>query len=235
MDVRSMIRQVTPPVLYSLVRKARRRLSRRWHRQSVGGLWEQIGKLQFDFLVSQGLKPEHKLLDIGCGSMRGGIYFVKYLEPDLYFGVDNDEHRLKAGLRYELTQNLVQERRPTLLQKDNFDFSSFGTKFDYALAQSLFPHLPLNSIIRCILNVDKALVQNGRFYATFFENPHGKIHLDPVFRKPGEPQTYMDENPFHYDIDTFKWICQGTGLEATYIGDWGHPRGQKMVLFRKVR
>ena len=47
-----------------------------WHREAVGGLWEEMRRLQFDFLANQGLKPDHKLLDIGCGSMRGGVHFV---------------------------------------------------------------------------------------------------------------------------------------------------------------
>ena len=43
------------------------------HRAFVGGdgdLWDRIGRLQFDFLVSQGLRPEHVLLDFACGSLR---------------------------------------------------------------------------------------------------------------------------------------------------------------------
>ena len=34
------------------------------HRDFVGGMWQEIGKRQFDFLRQQGLSPEHKLLDI---------------------------------------------------------------------------------------------------------------------------------------------------------------------------
>ncbi|HEY7982454.1 MAG TPA: hypothetical protein VID19_13355, partial [Candidatus Eremiobacteraceae bacterium] len=37
------------------------------HRAYVGGIWEEIGKLQFDFLVAHGLRPEHHLVDVGCG------------------------------------------------------------------------------------------------------------------------------------------------------------------------
>lgn len=36
------------------------------HREPVGGMWEEIGRLQFDFLIQNGLKPDHKLLDVGC-------------------------------------------------------------------------------------------------------------------------------------------------------------------------
>ena len=41
------------------------------HRAFVGGLWEEVGQLQFEFLRAQGLLPEHKLVDVGCRAMRG--------------------------------------------------------------------------------------------------------------------------------------------------------------------
>ena len=44
------------------------------HREYVGGLWDEMGKLQFDFMVSQGLSPEHTMLDIACGALRGGVH-----------------------------------------------------------------------------------------------------------------------------------------------------------------
>lgn len=43
------------------------------HRQVIGGKWEEIGKLRFEFLKAQGLQPEHKFLDVGYGSLCGKI------------------------------------------------------------------------------------------------------------------------------------------------------------------
>ena len=53
------------------------------HRNFIGGKWEEIGRLQYDFLREQGLQPQDKLLDIGCGCLRGGIHFIDYLESDV--------------------------------------------------------------------------------------------------------------------------------------------------------
>src|ERR1700745_2047005 len=36
------------------------------HREIVGGLWEEIGTLQFEFMKRMGLRPESLLLDVGC-------------------------------------------------------------------------------------------------------------------------------------------------------------------------
>ena len=46
------------------------------HREQVGGLWDEIGALQIDFLRAQGLRPGDTLLDVGCGCLRGGVHFV---------------------------------------------------------------------------------------------------------------------------------------------------------------
>lgn len=58
------------------------------HRAVVGGAWEQIGQLQLEILKAVGMKPSHRLLDIGCGSLRLGVRAVDYLDPEHYWGTD---------------------------------------------------------------------------------------------------------------------------------------------------
>jgi SAM-dependent methyltransferase len=207
-----------------------------WHRRQVGGMWDEVGRLQSDFLVAQGLRPEHYLLDIGCGSLRGGVHFIRYLEPEHYWGIDRDVELLAAGKQIELPRYNLEERRPNLIEMSDFGFARLGRRFDFALAQSVFTHLPLNDIIRCLINVEQALRPGGRFYATFFENPAGKRNLEPISQpvRGGQPVvSYFDRDHYHYDMDTFRWICADTELEPDYIGDWNHPRSQKMLVFRR--
>ena len=207
-----------------------------WHRKAVGEMWEEIGKLQFDFLINRGLKPDHYFLDVGCGSLRGGVHFIRYLKPGHYFGIDNNKELLDAGRNVELKRYNLIEQSPILVQMDNFDFQSLNTQFNYVIAQSVFTHLPLNNIIRCIINIEKVLVQDGRFYATFFENPQGKFNLEPVMHPCADGSliaSYFDKDPFHYNFETLKQICEGIGLKVEYIGDWNHPRDLKMLVFRR--
>jgi hypothetical protein len=35
------------------------------HRGAVGGLWDELGRWQFELLLRAGLKPSHRLLDVG--------------------------------------------------------------------------------------------------------------------------------------------------------------------------
>ncbi|GAI30726.1 unnamed protein product, partial [marine sediment metagenome] len=206
-------------------------LNPNWHRNRF---WEEMGKLQFDFLVARGLKPEHYFLDVGCGSLRGGVHFIHYLEQGHYFGIDKNKEYLDAGRNIELVRYKLRNKKSILVQMNNFDFQSLNAKFDYALAQSVFTHLPLNNIIRAIINIEKVLVEGGQFYATFFENPQGKFNLDQVVHHPHGVITYFDKDPFHYNFKTFQWICEATNLKVEYIGDWKHPNDQMMMVFRRI-
>lgn len=69
-DLRELIKPFVPLIAVTIANNVLNREGP--HRGAVGGMWDQIGKLQFEFMVKHGLKPEHKFLDIGCGSLRGG-------------------------------------------------------------------------------------------------------------------------------------------------------------------
>jgi ubiquinone/menaquinone biosynthesis C-methylase UbiE len=197
----------------------------------VGGLWEEIGALQFEFLVAQGLRPEHRLLDIGCGSLRGGVRFVEYLESGNYYGLDINASLLGAGRR-ELARAGLSERGAHLISDDAFRFSRFETSFHYALAVSVFTHIPFNPIMRCLAEVERVLLPGGRFYATHFMNHGPRLNVTPY--KEGVPgTTTVDADPFYYDPDIFRWAVAESSLDFTLIGEWDHPRNQRMVLFTK--
>ncbi|MDQ3755216.1 MAG: class I SAM-dependent methyltransferase [Acidobacteriota bacterium] len=202
-------------------------------------MWDELGKLQFDMLMQQGLKPKHFLLDVGCGSLRGGVHFIRHLEPGHYFGIDKSRELLEAGRRIELARHRLKDRNPVLVVMHDFEFSTLNQRFDFALAQSVFTHLPLNQIIRCIVNVERVLVSGGKFLATFFENRDGKFSLQPTSHPATDVPahsitTYFDRDPYHYSFETFTWICEGTNLRVEYVGAWDHPRNQKLMIFTKV-
>ena len=236
-----VVRAVKPYVPVSAKRQVKRAVPKRfhrvfdpeWHRRTIGNidLWEQIGRLQFDFLVQQGLRPEHSLLDVGCGPLRGGVHFIRYLEPGNYYGVEKNASVLAEAEARELTPEL-KEKRPTLAAISDFGFSRLDRKFDFAIAQSVFTHLYLNEIIRCLVNMDEALAPGGRFYATFFVNPDGKQNLSDIHQTDAVV-THFDRDFFHYDLASFEWACEGLGLTVDYVGDWENPRNQKMLVFTK--
>lgn len=81
------------------------------HREKVGGLRDEMGKLQFDYLIKNGLKPEHKFLDIACGSFRAGRFLIEYLNTNNYYGIDADFEVIEDGKRYEIN-SFIDEKAP---------------------------------------------------------------------------------------------------------------------------
>ena len=121
------------------------------------------------------------------------------------------------------------DKRPVLEVIDDFGVARFDRSFDFALAQSVFTHIPLDAIELCLRNVGDALVSGGRFYATFNERTDSgpdrvdrsdlPYHKDPIVR---------------YDVAAFEELCRAKPLSVSYVGDWGHPRGQRMLAFTKA-
>jgi len=80
------------------------------HREYIGGLWDEVGSLQFNFLCAQGLRPEHRLLDIACGSLRLGVRAIPYLETGHYLGLDKESGLVAAGLENELPKDVRAQK-----------------------------------------------------------------------------------------------------------------------------
>lgn len=199
------------------------------HREFVGGLWDEIGTLQFDFLRAQGLTPADALLDVGCGALRGGVHFVRYLDRGGYCGLDVNASLLEAG-RQELGDALLRDKSPRLVVSADFGFAAFGRRFRYALAVSVFTHLDMNRIVLCLARMREVLAPDGRFFASWFEAPHAAC-MQPQDHAAGI-RTYYVHDPFHYAYGEMQAMAALAGMTVERIGDWGHPRGQRMLCFR---
>ncbi|CAM5700702.1 hypothetical protein SVIOM342S_02693 [Streptomyces violaceorubidus] len=75
--------------------------------------WLALGRMQFDYLVEHGLRPEHRMLDIGCGNLRGGWRFIDHLDTGHYYGIDISPDILIAA-KQTLTERGLQAKLPHL-------------------------------------------------------------------------------------------------------------------------
>lgn len=189
-------------------------------RRFVGGHWNESGCKQFNFLLKQGLKPFHDFLEVGCGNCRAARYFIDYLEPKHYFGLDHHQWLIDAAFEHELTEE-EKAKEPTFLVNDNFDFTSLGDKkFDFVLAKSVFTHLTKEKIEECLRNVRGVIDEIGVFNASIFE---GKSDKNPI--------TSDDTRRFMYSIDEIRELA--TGWEVEPCGHSGCYR-QKMLEFSPI-
>lgn len=202
------------------------------HRQVIGGMWEELGKLQLTFLKDEGLQPHHRLVDVGCGSLRAGVPLTRYLEPGHYYGVDIQQCLLDAGYRKEIKRLGLQDRLPrkNLHATGDFDLSPFSVMFDYAIAQSVFSHMAVDNLTRCLEATAPWFKPGARFYATYFERPENAAPDEPVRHEPGGVTTYPDRDPFDVTASALA-AATPAGWRLEVVGDWGHPRDQRMARF----
>lgn len=204
------------------------------HRQIIGGLWDELGSLQLDVLKSQGMKPHHLLLDIGCGCLRGGTKFADYLDSNNYYGIDLSKDLIEAGYERELTAEVRKKLpRSNLVVTGDFDIP-FEVGFDYVIAQSVFTHLPLNDLKHCLFKLQKAMKPGAGFFVSFFHAPDLQSWAGALHHTPGGITSFPAINPFHYLESQIKDCATGLSFEFELVGDWGHPRNQMLAKFVKT-
>ena len=191
------------------------------HRVYVGGLWDEMGSLQFEMLKHYGLKPNHVFIDVACGSLRLGKHLIEYLDEGNYQGIDKESTLVEMGSREEVDETTLEEKKPKFVISSEFEFHKFPKKADFAIAQSLFTHLPEEIIDSCFSKLAKHVNPGAAFFATFFETE-------------SEYENYEiphDHARFYFSRQQILDFGKDDGWNAEYIGDWSHPREQKLCKY----
>ena len=180
--------------------------------------YDLVGALQLNALVTFGLREYHKFLDIGCGSLRGGRFFITFLRPGNYYGVEPAEWALEDGKRAHLGKELIALKRPVFSTSGDFSFSHLGEKFDYVMAHSVFTHASAKQIKKCMLEVQEVMKPETQFIATYHE--YTSNYLGDQFMYP---------KISHYTKDFITELVESAGLRCTHI-DLPHPFDQKWFV-----
>jgi cyclopropane fatty-acyl-phospholipid synthase-like methyltransferase len=184
---------------------------------AVGGKWEEIGQLQFEFLIERELKPHHRLLDIGCGTLRAGRHFIKYLHVGNYAGIDISPKAIDYGKQLVKEEGLTS-KKPCLIVsgKSGLRFNDFSTvKFDYLIAHSVFTHLKAEHIHECFENIGTIMHSNSLFYFTYRDaTEHKRIRVKEFYYPPSFFESLAARHQFSMQD------CSN---------EYNHPRGQKMI------
>ena len=189
------------------------------HREFVGPpeKYDLASAGQFSLLTALGLREEHTLLDIGCGSLRGGRLFIAYLKPGKYFGIEPEQWLIDQEVETELGADLIRLKQPTFSNDTNFTLTTFGRKFDYMLAQSIFSHATQAQIRRCLSQVKQALEPSGVFAATYFPGETNYEGTQWVY--PGR---------VCYTVEHFRALAAAEGLLCRTL-NWTHTNQQTWV------
>lgn len=102
--------------------------------------WTERGVFQLDFMKELGLTPSSSLLDVGCGPLRAGVHFIRFLDAGKYAGFDTNRSLIDAAKHVVADEGLTA-KAPLLLHIKDFDVRKLsGRTFDFVLAFSVIEH-----------------------------------------------------------------------------------------------
>lgn len=181
--------------------------------------YDLLAAMQFNLLTTLGLREDHHLLDVGCGSLRGGRLFIPYLVRGRYFGIEPDRQLVEEGIESELGRDILTVKEPTFEYRDDFMLSAFEREFEFILAQSIFSHATAGQVRTCLAEAKKVLAPRGTMAATYYEG-----------EKNYDGDTWVYPGRVFYRFDFMQEQARAAGLEVVRL-DWPHPSLQSWLRF----
>ena len=148
-------------------------------------LWQMKRRFQIDFLRKHGLEANHRLVDIGCGTLRGGIPLIKLLQTGHYTGIDVREEVLELA-REELREAGLEDKQPNLIHSTALSTLELDNKTEYMWAFAVLIHMDDDALNGCLSFVAKHLTPDGAFYGNvnIGEKDNGNWQGFPVVHRP---------------------------------------------------
>jgi SAM-dependent methyltransferase len=197
------------------------------HRAYVGPeeRYDLVGAMQFRLLCALGLREHHKLLDVGCGSLRAGRLLIPYLARGNYHGVEPNHWLVEQGIQQEIGRDLVALKWPHFHCIDTFRVDEFGRDFDYILAQSIFSHTGVDLLRRALASFSRSLSPKGLGVVTF-------IHAENVSGALDDSNGWVYPDVATYTPQRLQEEFHNCGLAGRPL-PWHHPNHQTWYALAK--
>jgi SAM-dependent methyltransferase len=149
---------------YRTLRLATRAIRKGAHKAQLGGgaaHFAQRGEFQLALLRHLGLERNHRLVDVGCGPLRGGLPLIRFLAPGHYRGVDANASLIEAA-HHELGEAGLADVRPRVTRLADFALATLTERFDFVLLFSVLNHCTPDERARFFANVPDAMAAGAR-------------------------------------------------------------------------
>lgn len=164
------------------------------------GLPWSLGRDQFDYLFKNGVLQSHRVLDVGCGSLRLGIHLIRYLETGNYFGIDCDQESIDIGLRYEIPLHGLTEKNPSVKVDDNFEFVGIDdNSIDIVVSYSVLSCLDDRSLLLATNNMSRIMKKKSLLFVGSCRN------VDKYFLESGLSHIKKEEHIGYFVKEKILW------------------------------
>ena len=179
--------------------------------------FDKAGREQLIYMLSAGLNPDSKVVDVGCGALRAGYWLIHFLDAGCYFGIEPHAGRLAMGVNTILEPEVLKAKRPRFDTNPHFDTSVFGEKFDFFLAYSIWTHASKRQI-QAMLDAFLRDSTDGGIFLT--------SHLRAGWRNPDYKGDSWNGTSHESDVPgciyhSLRWIkaeCDRRGLDVLGLG-----------------
>ena len=114
--------------------------------------------------------------EFGCGFLRSGSHFIRFLDKGNYSA--NDAAGVRIERAKEIFKDLIREKAPRLyINRDN-SLSWIDRKVDYVWARAVFGHMPEQDIVETIRNIRTIMHGSSVFLFSYDPPPEG--HKDEL-------------------------------------------------------
>ncbi len=177
--------------------------------------FEAVGRDTMITLLQNGLRPDHKILDFGCGALRLGYWIIRLVDRGNYCAIEPNSSMLETGKKYSLGTELIQDKQPRFSANGDCDFSVFGMQFDFVVARSIFTHTTPALLRQSLKSFRDNSDRNAIMLASYW--PHS-------YSKPGE-------NGDRLPLEDARFIRVVT-YSLAKIQSWANEFGLKVSEFR---
>jgi hypothetical protein len=195
--------------------------------------YERAGRLQLEVLIHEGMYPTSKVLDFGCGALRGSYWTMHFLEPGCFFGLDPHPERIELGLKEVVEPELRERLQPTFAYNEDFDISVFDVKFDFVIARSVWTHAAKHQIERMLDTFMVSSEPAGAMLVSY--HPASKVpdairrptlaFLDKAPKVKGAAHRMLGRVPRKEDYQGTEWLAANVSHSSEWISDQCKRRG----------
>ncbi len=205
-------------------RKDSERISETLSQEGVfsGGGYDDFhdaGENQLKTLLYFGLQDSSRVLDIGCGCLRGGRWVIPFLDRDCYFGIEPNKHMLDAGKRIVIDEETISEKSPKFDTNSEFDFGVFDAIFDFVIARSVWTHASKDQIEKMLDQFVLYSNEHSKFLTSYLK-PRIPI-IDDYRGKRWVGKSHESDQPgiARHSLRWIRQVCRNRNLRVTRIDD----------------